>query len=308
MREEAKIVDIKSEHVETSKLPQAFSEPGGNAESITQIARRMRTELGRPLLLLAADFINNDVVDYFYKFRRALINAAKSHQADGPDIDVLIHSPGGELNSCFLIGRLLGRWLKSWEALVPGYACSGATLMCLGSSNIVMSQLGQLGPLDPQERFFDGERRSPIEAFRAFSELRAMVLDSVDHVMEFLLERKVDPERALKAASEMVLQLIQPVVAKIEPCDLGTLALDRLMASSYCERIASPDDPTKKTQRKVDLQSLVGSYPTHDFVIDIEEARTLGFQLSEANPTLEDLFDEIRPLLEEIHLYVGFVP
>lgn len=308
MAEEAKIVDIKAEHVEPSKLPQAFAEPGGNAESITQIARRIRTELGRPLLVLAADFINAEVVDYFYKFRRALINAAKSHEADSPDIDVLIHSPGGELNSCFQIGRLLGRWLKSWEALVPGYACSGATLMCLGSSNIIMSQLGQLGPLDPQERFFDGERRSPVESFRAFSELRGMVLESVDQVMDFLLERKVDPENALKAASEMALQMVEPMTAKIEPCDLGILALDRLMASSYCKRIASPHDLTKKTQRKVDLEAVVSSYPTHDFVIDIEEARSLGFQLSEANPTLEDLFDEIRPLLVEVQLYVGFVP
>ena len=170
MAEEAKIVDIKPEHVQTSKLPQAFSEPGGTAESITQIARRIRTELGRPLLLLAADFINNDVIDYFYKFRRALMNAAKSRQADGADIDVLIHSPGGELNSCFLIGRLLGRWLKSWEALVPGYACSGATnVPRLFKHRNVPAWLGQLGPLDPQERFFNSERRSPIKAFRVLA-------------------------------------------------------------------------------------------------------------------------------------------
>ena len=53
----------------------------------------------------------------------------------------------------------------------------------------------------------------------------------------------------------MALQLIQPMVAMIEPCDLGILALDRLMVSGYCKRIASPDDITKKTQRKVDLQA-----------------------------------------------------
>lgn len=308
MAEEATIVEIKAERAETPKLPRAFSEPGDVAESITQIACRIRTEMGRPLLVLSADFINSDIIDYFYKFRRALVDVAKSNKAAGPDLDVLIHSPGGELNSCYVFGPLLGRWLKSWEALVPGYASSGATLICLGSSNIVMSQLAQLGPMDPQERFFAGERRAPVEALRAFHELRAMTVESVDNIMEFLLERKVDPQQALKAASEMALQLAQPIVAKIEPYDLGIFESHRTLASGYCRRIASPDDITKKTQRKVDVQALVDSYPAHEFVIDIEEARTLGFMLSEPSPTLEDLFDEIRPLLGEANFYVGLVP
>lgn len=308
MAEKATIPDIKPETIEAQKAPEAFCEPGDLSEPITHIACRIRRELGRPVLLLATDFIDSEFVDYFYKFRHALADAANSNKSGGPDADILIHSPGGDLNSCYVIARLLGRWLKSWEAVVPSYAASGATLICLGSANIVMSQLGQLGPLDPHERFFAGERRSPLEAFRALNELRTMTLDSVDAVVEFLLERKVEPQQALKAASELTLHLVQPIAAKIDPYDLGVFALDRLMATEYCRRIASPQDLTKSTQRKVDPQVLVESYPAHDFVIDLEEAKSLNFAVSEATPALEDLFDEIRCLLEQVHLYVGFVP
>jgi len=307
MAEEVKILDIKPETTEVRNALEAFCEPGDLSEPITNIACKIRRELGRPLLILATDFIDSEFVDYFYKFRHALADTAKSNKSGAPDADILIHSPGGDLNSCYIIARLLGRWLKSWEALVPGYAASGATLVCLGSANIVMSQLAQLGPLDPHERFFAGERRSPLEAFRALNELRTMMLDSVDAIVEFLLERKVEPQQALKTASEMTLQLVQPIAAKIDPYDLGVFALDRLMAAEYCKRIAAPQDITKRTQRKVDPQVLVESYPAHDFVIDLEEAKSLNFAVSEATPALEDLFDQIRSLLEQAHLYVGFV-
>jgi len=65
------------------------------------------------------------------------------------EIDVLINSPDGELNSCFTLARLLSRWLRSWEALVPAYATGGATLICLGAAKIVMSDRAHLGLMEP---------------------------------------------------------------------------------------------------------------------------------------------------------------
>lgn len=212
------------------------------------------------------------------------------------------------MNSCFTVARLLGIWLKSWQALVPHYASSGATLLCLGASSIVMSQRGQLGPLDPHERFFESARRSPLEAIQALRELRDFSLESIQNMAEFLLEQNISPELAFAAASESAIRLVEPIIAKIEPSDIGIFSLSNTMALDYCHRVAAPRDPARKAQREVDPTALVTFSPGHELVIDLDTAMGLNFVVSEAPPELEDLFDELRPLLAKVNQYVGVIP
>ncbi len=284
--------------------PVAFCDPPYLAGSIAAVGRKIREARDKPLIILAACLIDDEYVEQVWQ-RKKLIRAVSDR---GAEADILISSPGGELNSCFTLARLLGLWFKSWQALVPHYATSGATLLCLGASNIVMSQRGQLGPLDPHERFFDSTRRSPLEALQALRELREFSLDSIENIAEFMLEAKVPPELAFAAASEMASRIIEPIVAKIEPGDIATFSLNCTMALEYCRRIAAPSDPARKTQREVDPTGLVKFSPGHELVIDLESAKRLNFVVSEAAPEIEDLFDEFRPLAGKIHQYVGITP
>src|SRR5437867_2635455 len=102
------------------------------------------------------------------------------------NFDVLVHSPGGQLTSCYIIARFFARCTDDWTALVPDEAKSGATLICFGSSEVIMAEIGSLGPLDPQViskrrgKFFVTERQSPLEAFRAVQYLRQFALASLD--------------------------------------------------------------------------------------------------------------------------------
>lgn len=306
MAEEQKLIEI-APGKQAQAGPGPSCDPPELCRPITAVAAKIRKQRGRPLLVLTADFMDDGIADRIYAWRKDLCEAARANKSKGADVDILIDSPGGDLNSCFVIARLLGRWLNSWEALIPGCASSGATLICLGSSSIVMSQRSQLGPLDPRARFFGGERRSPLEAFQALRELRALFLDSIDRIVEFLLERKVASELALEKAVDGATRLVQPMLAKIEPCEIGTFALNRGMALEYCRRVVAPADEAKKAQRAVDPGALVEAYPAHEFAIDFEEARALNFVVSEATPEMEDLFDELRPLLGEVHQYVGFL-
>ncbi len=288
---------------EPPQMP-SVCDPPHLADSIAVIGDKIRKARNKPLVILASCLIDDEYLEQVWQ-RRKIIGALG---AAGSEPDILISSPGGELNSCFNLARLLGLWLKSWQALVPYFATSGGTLLCLGASNIVMSQRGQLGPLDPHERFFGATRRSPLEALQAVRELREFALESIENIAEFMLEAKVPPERAFAAASETALRFIEPIIAKIEPGDIATFSLNCMMALEYCHRISSPSDPARKAQREVDPTGLVKFSPGHEFVIDLETARRLNFLVSEASPELEDLFDELRPLLQKIHHYVGIVP
>lgn len=287
-----------------------WADPDEEYPELLDILRKLRKERERPLFILLAEFIDYETCNQVHSWRREVKAAAK----DGK-LDVLIHSPGGSLSQAYSIARALGRYSNGWEALVPDMAASGATLICLGSSKIVMSESAVLSPLDPQviskrrEKFSETERQSPLEAAQAMRELRRFALTSLDTMMHFLNERKVTPRLALETAGTLSVSMIEPIIGKIDPYDVGAFSLDSKVAVEYCKRVSCPSDGNKKTQRSVDPKALVEDYPAHEFVIDIEEARALGFGVSDPEPAIDVLFDALQPYLDfkKPRNYIGLV-
>lgn len=297
-------------------------EPPVLYDDVTGILQRVQRERQRPLFVLIALFIDDDVCDEVYRWRKELRAAVGRDD----NLDVLIHSPGGDLAACYKVARLFARYTNAWEALVPRMAASGATLISLGSERIVLSDIAQLGPLDPQVlskrrgKFFIVERQSPLEAFQAVRYLREIALTTLDVGMTFMQNHLVAPGPSLEAARELSVQLARPMLEKIEPYDLGAFALDSGLAKDYCRRVCQPAEPHKRTQRMADFRSLVEKYPSHDFVIDRAEAEALGLNVCEPSEALDDLFDELRDYLSEFEeaghrthahsqpRYVGLVP
>lgn len=287
-----------------------FCEPAGAYAEITDLLQKIKKERQRSLFVLAATPIDDDVYDEVYQWRAELREAGR---AGG--LDVLIHSQGGDLTSCYAVARLLARSCDAWQALVPALAASGGTLICLGSCNIVMAIAGRLSPLDPQviskrqRRFFYRERQSPLEAFEAIRYLRLYTVESMDAVMHFLVDHQgVEPHLALETASKISTSLVAPIMEHVEPYDLGMFSLDSRMATEYCSRIARPSDSAKKSQRLVEPRALVEMYPAHEFLIDFEEAKALGFTIEEPTDQVDKLFDDVRLRFTDEDTYIGLVP
>jgi hypothetical protein len=177
-----------------------------------------------------------------------------------------------------------------------------------------MSEVARLSPIDPQVmskragKFFQVERQSPLEAFQAVRYLREYALTGLDATMHLLLNRMVTPQTALDTASRMATDLVQPILGKIDPYDLGALKLDSSLAIGYCQRVASPQDSRKRTQRDTDVRALVEKFPAHEFVIDAGEAAALGLNVCPPDETLANLFEELIPHLGEVKQYIGLLP
>lgn len=285
-----------------------FCDPSDKARELAGMFRRIQTIRNHALFVLISEMIDDDTYQEAYRWRKELRAAGAEGQ-----LDVLVHSPGGMLNTCYQTARFLARHSNDWQALVPAYAASGATMICLGSGEIVMSDMAYLSPIDPQviskrrERFFMAERQSPLEAFQAMKYLREFSLESLDAGMMFLLEREVDPHLALETATRFAMQIVQPVLAKVEPYDLGSFARDSELAVSYCRRVSNPTDDRKKTQRDVKYRALVLSYPSHEFVIDRDEAEELGFKLCTPTNELDEAYEELRDKLEGVKTCIGMI-
>ncbi len=72
------------------------------------------------------------------------------HGLQGPDLDLIIHSPGGSVEATEAIGEYLRNKFDNIRAFVPHMAMSAATILSFVADEIVMAAHSQLGPIDPQ--------------------------------------------------------------------------------------------------------------------------------------------------------------
>ena len=124
--------------------------------------RRVEEITGRPLVIYATDFLNRDkataargevTIDGKDKtgFDEVTTNIASKN------LDILIHSPGGNPDSTESIVSLLRSRFDSLRFIVPDQAKSAATMMCCAGDEILMDERSELGPIDPQVVLIRGD-------------------------------------------------------------------------------------------------------------------------------------------------------
>lgn len=80
-----------------------------------------------------------------------------SSLGDFTDLDLMIHSPGGNGVVAEKIVDMCRRYCSgTFRVIVPNMAKSAATLVALGADEIVMGYCSELGPIDPQKIIIAG--------------------------------------------------------------------------------------------------------------------------------------------------------
>ena len=72
------------------------------------------------------------------------------HGLKGPDLDLILHSPGGSPEAAEAIVSYLRSKFNDIRVIVPSLAMSAATMIACGADRIVMGKHSFLGPIDPQ--------------------------------------------------------------------------------------------------------------------------------------------------------------
>ena len=104
-------------------------------------------------------------------------------------IDVILHTPGGEVFACELIASAL-KDRANTTAYVPYCAMSAGTIIALATEKVVMGDHACLGPIDPQ--FFG----FPIESFvRLLKEKPIQNVDDSTVLLAYLAEKELKNAR-----------------------------------------------------------------------------------------------------------------
>lgn len=190
---------------------------------------------------------------------------------------LMINSLGGDGNTAEKILHMCRkRFTKSFKVIVPDYAKSAATMIALGSDEIIMGYLSELGPIDPQ---FRTEGPGPGIAARS-------LIDGLEVIREKV--RQGDP-----------IQLYYPMLSQIRPEMIARAqsAIDgsREFAEKWLKRyqLREDHDQAENVSRWLSEGNV---YKSHGKVIDVDECRdVLKLNISEVEKDSE-LWDAIWEL------------
>jgi Serine dehydrogenase proteinase len=223
-------------------------------------------------------------------------------------LEVMLHSGGGHADIAYQIAKFFRRHCKRLHMIVPFMAKSAATLMCLAADTIFMAEHAELGPLDVQitDPLEKGLRPfSPLDEFKSMEYLRDYSTEVMDYFANLIIDRSgMSVKEALHEAIPAVIGMMSPLYAQIDPSKVGSFRQSLAIGEEYAKRILKM---RKYHDAEGLAQKLVWNYPTHDFVIDCEEAKEIGLPVQRLDAKdEEDFMDVISGLLHSGDSTYGF--
>ncbi len=222
---------------------------------------------------------------------------------------LLIHTHGGSADVAYAIARCLQRKYERFTIYLNGCCKSAGTLIAIGADELVIPDHGELGPLNVQVAKPDelGEASSGLTLPNALATLKPQAFDLWEYFFLQIKSRslgQITTKTSSEIAAAIVGHLFAPIYAQIDPHRLGEIERDLRISVEYGERLARNLMPDA-------LERLVGSYPSHEFVIDREEATTLFNSVREPSGDEAELAGEVGdvvyPALRSMKLPLAFL-
>ena len=257
-------------------------------DTMIEYGNKLSDELDADVILINSD-LERPLSDY-------LINVVKSRRRK-KNVFLILITFGGDADAAYRIARCLQDSYERFIGFIAGYCKSAGTLCVLGAHEIVMCDIGELGPLDIQVYKKDeiDQLGSGLIANRTLKVLQEQAFRMFE---EYFLEierrsgRQITFKTATEIATKMVVGLLEPLYNQINPMEVGEMARSMEIAAAYGERLMS----RSKNYSPKTLELLSETYPSHGFVIDRTEAKKLfnNVRLPSANE------NNLRQVLTEL--------
>jgi hypothetical protein len=240
-----------------------------------------------------SEALNADVIffngDLSYWTSKYFVEQCRKRGANRKNAAVVIITSGGDADAAYRIIRHLQTKFTAGEiyAIVPGQCKSAGTLIVCGSHKIYMGDFGELGPLDVQfiKRDELWEAKSGLnvdEAVRALENIADKMFEGYLSKIKKRF-RSVRFRTAADLSISLIEKLLGPIAAQIDPQEIGENSRAMDVTKNYATRL---DKVSRNFKNADSITFLVESYPDHNFVIDITEAK--------------NIFKEVHPFTEEM--------
>lgn len=199
---------------------------------------------------------------------------------------------GGDPNAGYRIARaaIHQYGAENFRILIPKHCKSAGTLICIGASGLIMADQAELGPLDIQLRKQDElfQQSSGLDILRGITFLQNEALQAFrSYLIDINAGGGLSTKLASEISSKLVIGLYEPLFAQVDPIKLGEMNAALEIAKHYGDRLNQKSSSLKSDA----LNKLIMGYPTHGFVIDRSEARTLFENVDKPNPQEQFICD-----------------
>ena len=232
-------------------------------------------------------FFSGEIDDYgFGQLAQAMTVASTERRC----AVLILVTNGGSANSAYQMARLFQRTYEKFILFTPSYCKSAGTIVALGAHQLIMDPFSELGPLDVQlaQQNELGGRKSGLLLRSSFEGLQEEAFDLFETFMLRIMRRsrgRIGFKIAAELSVSMTSALMAPVYAQINPDTVGNDRRNLEVALDYGRRLASVSGNASSSA----IQHLVSHYPSHDFIIDFEEAGELFGSVSTPSQALYEL-------------------
>lgn len=167
--------------------------------------------------------LNGDVISYYGVLQpgvdrifRDTIEDLKSEGQNREVVYVILTTPGGSAETVQILVNILRHHYKEVNFIIPQYAYSAGTILCMSGDNIFMDYFSQLGPIDPQVKSKDGNFVPALGYLDKVEELLSKAKNGTLTDAEFVILKNMDMAelRAYEQAKNLTIDLIKEWLTK----------------------------------------------------------------------------------------------
>lgn len=266
------LAELKAEAEKTKKVP--FD----NVRRKYLVLLHQKT--GRNVILYATRWtqtgmpVNPESVSLIDEDMQGLMEVV--HGLSGPNLDLIIHSPGGSAEATEAFVDYLRTKFSDIRVIVPQAAMSAATMLACSANRIVMGKHSSLGPIDPQMILETplGVRAHPAQA----------ILDQFKRAQE-------------ECKNPANLSSWLPILGQYGPSLLieceNALTLSKSLVSEWLEKymFGGKPDAQQRANKIAEHLSNHSNFKTHGRHINRDEAKALGLNIEylEDDQAFQDL-------------------
>ena len=211
--------------------------------------------------------------------QQKLMTAFSTMEGRHPNAFLVLVTYGGDPHIAYKIARALQRGFERITVCVPGPCVSAGTMLALAAHELTMTDSGWLGPLDIQVPRSDEifESQSGLASMQSLATLQSGAWETFrDNLFNLKASTvgQIKLKTSLEAATALTTGLYGPLFAQVDPLRLAEDERSKRIVAEYGRRLQLRSGNLQGEA----LQRLVADYPSHQFVIDRDEAKESLFQ------------------------------
>ena len=225
-------------------------------------------------------------------------------------LDVLIHTYGGEPTAAYRLAQVIRNFSKNVNFLVPEYAFSGGTIICLAGDKILMGDYAVLSPIDITLHRLHFNQSEEEPKFPDEQEPEEIELVAIDHFIKVAVQARIEIEREFRmkgfqeAKSQVESEMLRQMVEELGVIEIGKFYREKNLTQAYASELLTSymftdklgDDPViEKILRRLIVES-----PSHGFPMDFHICRDIGLNVEEMDEDLAKVTRDLTRHMQEM--------